>query len=66
MSIGVTPLTVSEARAILVTNESLDRLRRTNPKRSLELDDQERRAWQHLVESARLRVDQGDRARRSS
>lgn len=66
MSVGVTPLTVSEARAILVANESMDRLRRTNPKRSLELDDQERRAWQHLVESARLRVDQWDRARRSS
>lgn len=59
-------LTVSEARAILVANEAMDRLRRSRPSRALVLDPNEARAWQDLVESARSRVDEWERAQRST
>jgi hypothetical protein len=56
-----TPLTVSEARAILIADEAMDLSLHERVDRGLVMDSQERDAWINLVESARQRVAAWDR-----
>jgi len=51
-----TPLTVPEARAILIADEAMDLSLHERVDRGLVLDPQDRDAWIRLVESARQRV----------
>lgn len=56
-----TPLTVSEARAILIADQAMDLSFRERTDHGLVLDPQEIDAWINLVESARQRVVAWDR-----